>query len=109
MEIGLYLLSLFRRFFETNYTMSWIKTAGYLFLVKLLPFLLSQAMVFYCTLLSLLQYNDCPLEKVEIRNPESAFFNKGLSPPGLSFNQRTLLNLPFKAHTGYIKNWGLIN
>ena len=30
--------------------------------------------------------------------------HKGLTPSGLSFIQRTLLNLPFKAHTMCIKN-----
>jgi hypothetical protein len=33
--------------------------------------------------------------------------HKGLTPSGLSFIQRTLLNLPFKAHTKAICNKGL--
>lgn len=32
--------------------------------------------------------------------------HKGLTPSGLSFIQRTLLNLPFKAHTCYIRHAG---
>ena len=32
--------------------------------------------------------------------------HEGLSPSGLSFIQRTLLNLPFKAHTAAIPNAG---
>lgn len=31
--------------------------------------------------------------------------HKGLAPSGLFFIQRTLLNLPFKAHTKYKNHW----
>ena len=33
--------------------------------------------------------------------------HKGLKPSGLSFIQRTFINLPFKAHTKCISHWAV--